>query len=156
MKSEKILKLLLLAIVVLITTIAVLIMPDMANTMAVDYQNFSSLKNPGLIILYISLIPFYIMIFEIWKLLKMVEGHEMFSISAVKSLDKIKYCSACIFAIYLLVLIYLLCIRIQFSAAYLTIIVTSLAALAGALFSSILKKLLLIAIDYKTENDLTI
>lgn len=156
MKIENILKIILVALVVVITTIAIMIMPNMAEQMARTYVEFANLKVPGLVLIYLSLIPLYIAIFETWKLLKMAEDKEVFNESSAKSLDRIKYSTGSIFIMYSIATITLITLRVPFSAAYLTLIIAGLAMLAISLFASVLKKLLLIAINYKTENELTI
>lgn len=156
MKTENILKIIIVVLVLIITAIAVFIMPQMAENMANTYSEFAKLRYPGLIVVYISLIPLYIAIIETWKLLKMAEAKEVFSESSALSLDRIKYCTASIFVLYTISVLILLVLRVPFSAAYLTLIIAGLAMIAVAMFASVLKKLLLIAINYKTENELTI
>ncbi len=156
MKTEDLLKIILVALVIVITAIAIMVMPGMADQMARTYAEFANLKIPGLVLIYASLIPLYIAIFETWKLLKMAEDKEVFNESSAKSLDRIKYSTGLIFIMYSIAIITLLILRVPFSAAYLTLIIAGLAMLAISLFASVLKKLLLIAINYKTENELTI
>lgn len=154
--KEKILKDSLLGLVILITIIAVFIMPETSRLMAESMEGFSFLRIPGLIIIYLSLIPFYIGAYQGWKLINMTYGTKIFSTEAIRSLSIIRRCSSTIFFIYLLVLLVLFFIRPPLTSAYLTIAILTLASLSFSLTMSIAIRLVGVAKDYKEENDLTI
>lgn len=156
MKSESFLKFVLVSLVIYISLIVFLVVPSMAEKMALSYSDFSALKVPGLVLVYLSLIPFYYASVEVWKILKMVEEDRVFTSKATKSLDAIKYAATVDALIYTFALFGLAVLRLPFSSAYLTVIIACLGAIAIALFSSLIKKVMLKAIDYKEENDLTI
>ena len=154
--KEKILKLILITLTILITLVAVFLMPNLAQLMARSLSDFSFLKKPGLIIIYLSLIPFYICMVQGWRLVDLVYVQEIFSEKAISSFNIIRICSLIIFLIYSLSLIILVLIRVPFTTAYLAISILLLASLAFSLTISLVIRLVKIARDYKEENELTI
>lgn len=154
--KEKILKLTLALIGILITAVALILMPYLASTMARSLKSFSFLRLPGLALIYLSLAPFYISLFQGWKLVDLVYGQEIFTHRAIGSLNIIRRCTFLIFVLYFLAFCFLLVLRVPMTSAYLTIMILALAALAFSLSLSILIRLVKIAKGYKDENELTI
>lgn len=154
--KEKILKLTLLLLGVFITAIAIFIMPDLSKLMARSLSDFSFLRKPGLALIYLSLIPFYLVLFKSWGLVDLVYGQEIFSDKAIKALETIRRACFLIFLTYGLALLSLIILGVPFTTAYLTILILALAALSLGLIASLTIRLVKIAKDYKEENDLTI
>ncbi|MDO5689751.1 MAG: DUF2975 domain-containing protein [Tissierellia bacterium] len=156
MRQESVLKAVLVFLAICITVLAVAVVPNSAANMVEEFPAFAHLRMPGLVLVYLSLVPFYLDIWEAWKLLDMILSGEVFTEEAVRSLRRIRRYAMCISCIYAFALLSLLLLRVPYSTAYITIALVILAALSGAVLASILRRLLVLAIDYKSENDLTI
>lgn len=156
MNTEKITKWILFFLALAVGAIVLLYMPIVADFMSSEYKDFSFLKLPGLVILYISVVPFYMAIFEIWKLMDMVIADEVFTNKAVDSINKIRLCAFVIFILYAVCLLILILLRVPVSSAYLTIVILDLSALSFATILTVLKKVLIKTVEMKEENELTI
>lgn len=154
--KDKILKLTILLLAIFVGLIAIFILPDMAKLMASSLTDFSFLKKPGLALIYLSLLPFYISLFPIWKLIDLAYKQEIFSLKAISFLKIIRLCSFSIFVLYAFALVTLVILKVPFTTAYLTIIILLLSALAFYLALSLTMRLVNTARAYKEENELTI
>lgn len=113
---------------------------------------------PILLGMYVPGIPFYIALYESWKLLTYIDKNKSFSELSVKSLKHIKYCAAVISGLYVLGMPYI------FHAAdlddapgvVLIALIIIFASLVIATFAAVLQKLLQNVIDIKSENELTV
>lgn len=103
--------------------------------------------------------PFFVALFNAFKLLAYIGQNKVFSTNAVKALRNIKYC-----AIILSALVVIAGLFIKFThnkdddpAGFLAIcIVSTFASIVVATAAAIFEKLLQNAVDMKSENDLTI
>lgn len=108
---------------------------------------------------YITSIPFFVALYNAFKLLRYIRQNKVFSTISVKTLRNIKYC-----AIVLSSFVMLAGLIIRFThdkeddpAGFLAIcIVTTLASVVVATAAAIFEKLLQNAVDMKSENDLTL
>lgn len=111
-----------------------------------------------LIIMYASAIPFFIALYQAFKLLTYIDRNEAFSELSVKALQNIKNCAA------IISILYILCLPLYYIVAEADdapgIIVIGLIFIFGpmvvSVFAAVLQKLLQNAIDIKRDNDLTI
>lgn len=110
------------------------------------------------IVLYVTTIPFYMVLWQTLKLLKYIEQHMAFSDLSVKALRTIKRCAGVIAILYIGNVPLLLPIAEADDAPGLLIVgaVIACAPLTIAVFAAVLQKLLQNAIDIKSENDLTV
>lgn len=154
--KDKILKITILLLALFIGLIAIFILPDMAKLMASSLTEFSFLRKPGLTLIYLSLVPFYISLVPIWKLINLAYKQEIFTLEAISFLKIIRMCSFSIFVIYAFALFILILLEVPFTNAYLTIIILLLSALAFYLALSLTIRLVNTARVYKEENELTI
>lgn len=115
-------------------------------------------KDPFIIYIYIGSIPFFVGLYQAFKLLNFIHANKTFSQGAVNTLKNMKFASLCLIGFIALALFY-----IRFAAhgddpasptalgifAAFTVVVIATAA---ALFQKLLQN----AVDIKSENDLTV
>lgn len=113
---------------------------------------------PIIIAMYLSAIPFYMALYQAFKLLGYIDKNQAFSELSVKALKNIKYCAIAISILYAAAEPFVYLIADMDDAPGLIVIglVIIFASLVIAVFAAVLQKLLKNAIDIKSENDLTI
>ena len=113
---------------------------------------------PMVIILYISVIPFFMALYQALRLLSCIDHNEAFSEVSVKALNKIKYCAITISALYMAMIPFTFFVADKDDAPGLILFgtVPIFASMVIAIFAAVLQKLLNNAIDIKSENDLTV
>ena len=149
------------AVIVLIgiVALAILIRIPLTEGRATNLDLFSIYSDPFILYGYAASIAFFVGLYKAFKLLGYMGQNKVFSSKSVKALKSIKYC-----AIVLSILIVAagLYIRIFHSkeddpAGFLAIcVVTTFVSIVVATAAAIFEKLLQNAIDFKSENDLTI
>ncbi|QDP39386.1 DUF2975 domain-containing protein [Radiobacillus deserti] len=154
-------KTLILKIVIFIMAIfalgfAFILLPDLAKTAAGQNPEYAYLKNPVLIGLWTSLIPFNLALFHAYKLLKYINQNHAFSHSSVSSLRFIRNCAVAIIGIFVIGMIFLMTQHALHPGIGLIGLAISGSSLVIALFAGVLKELLLNALEIKAENDLTV
>ncbi|MGD0030904.1 DUF2975 domain-containing protein [Paenibacillus illinoisensis] len=120
--------------------------------------NYAGSLYPIVIIMYISVIPFIIALFQSFRLLSYIDKNEAFSSISVGSLKIIKYCAIVISSLYLVMLPFVFLVADKDDAPGLIIVgmIPIFASLVIAVFSAVLQRLLQEAIDIKSENDLVV
>ncbi len=110
------------------------------------------------VILYTTAIPFFIALYQGFKMLTYIDKNNAFSDLSVKALKKIKYCAITISILYTanLPFLYQLAQYEDAPGIMLLGLIMVFAFLVVATFSAVLEKVLRSAIDIKLENDLTI
>ncbi len=114
--------------------------------------------DPFLIYVYIGSIPFFVALYQAFRLLGYIAENKVFSQPAVNNLRMIKYCAKTIVAFIVAAEAYLFIIRPGDDIAggvfmgLLVIFVSGVTATAAAVFEKTLQK----AVDIKKENDLTV
>ncbi len=115
--------------------------------------------DPVILYMYVGSIPFFMALYQSFKLLGFIEQNKVFSLNSVRALRTIKYCGIVI-AVFLVVGIATLKfahnpnedaagpIALGFITAFISIVVATGAA--------VFEKLLQRAVDIKSENDLTV
>ncbi|RCW48420.1 DUF2975 domain-containing protein [Paenibacillus prosopidis] len=131
-------------------------LPWIANEAAEHYPAF--LLYLALIGLYVSTIPFFVALFQAFRLLSYIDKNKAFSDLSVRALKNIKYCAITISILNLAVLPLLVLMAEMDDAPGLAVIglVIPFASFVIAVFAAVLQKLLKNAIDIKSENDLTV
>jgi len=115
--------------------------------------------DPMILYAYIGSIPFFVALFQGFRLLGQVDGNKVFSQSSVDAMRNIKYCAITFIGFIVLGLLY-----IRFSApvdedpAGVTALgmVISFASIVIATAAAVFQRLLQNAVDLKSENDLTV
>lgn len=141
-----------------ITVLALCIfwLPWLANDTAEMFPEFAFLQYLVLIGLYVTVIPFFLALYQALKLLNYIENNNAFSELSVKVLKYIKYCAITISILYLIGTIVLMsqnALHPGIAIIGLTIIFTSVVI---AVFTAVLQKLLKNVLDIKSENDFTV
>ena len=113
---------------------------------------------PILIGMYIPAIPFFIALYQSWKLLSYIDKNSAFSNLSVKALKTIKYCAMTISGLYVVGMPLIINAGDKDDAPGVVAIalVIIFASIVIAAFAALLQKLLQNAIDIKSENELTV
>ncbi len=109
-------------------------------------------------IMYISAIPFYVALYQAFKLLSFIDKSKAFSEFSVNALKKIKYCAITISCLYIIGLpLFYIFAQLDDAPGVVVIgIILVFAPLVIAVFAAVLQRLLQEAIYIKSENDLTV
>jgi len=108
--------------------------------------------------LYLTMIPFFVALWETFKLLRYIDANTAFSELSVKALRNIKRCFVVISALYVagVPLLYPFAEYDDAPGLLLFGAIVACAPIVVAVFAAVLQKLLQSAIDIKSENDLTV
>ncbi|MGG1678420.1 DUF2975 domain-containing protein [Neobacillus sp. NRS-1170] len=125
------------------------------NPINPDYDH---ILYPILIGVCVSVIPYFVALYQSFKLLSYIDKNLAFSEWTVKALNKIKLCAMTISGLYVVVLPFVYLVADLDDAPGLIIIgmVPIFASIVIAVFSAVLQRLLQVAIDIKSENDLIV
>ncbi|MGG3575161.1 DUF2975 domain-containing protein [Bacillus gobiensis] len=120
--------------------------------------DYAHILYPILIIMYVSVIPFFVALYQAFRLLSYIDKNKAFSIISVRALKKIKYCAITISTLYVVIMPFVYLVAEKDDAPGLIIIgmVSIFAAMVIAVFAAVLQRLLQEAIDIKSENDLIV
>ncbi|GIO21499.1 DUF2975 domain-containing protein [Oceanobacillus sp. J11TS1] len=120
--------------------------------------NYGHILYPILVGMYATLIPYFIALYQAFKLLSFIDNNRAFSEWSVKALKNIKFCALTISGLYVVILPFVYVIAEIDDAPGLILIgmLPIFASLIIAVFAAVLQKLLKEAIDIKSENDLTV
>jgi hypothetical protein len=120
--------------------------------------DYAYILYPILIGMYVSAIPFFVALYQAFKLLSYIDKNQAFSELSVKALKNIKFCAMTISGLYVVIMPFVYLLADLDDAPGLIIIgmVPIFASMVIAVFAAVLQKLLKAAIDIKSENDLTI
>ncbi|CAM3105921.1 DUF2975 domain-containing protein [Filibacter tadaridae] len=133
-------------------------LPMLAKEAAESNSVFVYVLYGILIIMYVSAIPFFVALYQAFKLLIYIDKNKAFSEISVKSLKNIKYCAITISGLYVAGMPFFY-IFAEFDDAPGVILVGMLfifAPMVIAVFAAVLQRLLQEAITIKSENDLTV
>lgn len=135
-----------------------LVLPAVYSGWAEEYPGMANLRYPVLGVLSATVIPFFVALYQTWKLLDYVDKNTAFSVLSVTALAKIKYAALVFSVLYALFLPIAHQIAQVEDAPGLLVISTIMTAapVVIAVFAAVLQKLLRSAIDIKKENDLTV
>ena len=120
--------------------------------------DYAYMLYPIVIGMYVSVIPFFITLYQAFKLLGYIDRNESFSELSVKALKNIKFCAMTISGLYLVILPFVFLIAELDDAPGLVFVgmVPVFASMVIAVFAAVLQRLLQDAIHIKSENDLTV
>lgn len=131
-------------------------LPEQASKAAEMNPEYAYLRFPILIGLYMTAIPFFLALYQAWKLLNYIERGNAFSKSSVSSLRLIKNYAILIISLYGIgMLLLTLCNALHPGIAIIGIVIV-FATLVISVFAAVLQELLRSALEIKTENDLTV
>ena len=142
-----------------IAALAVMIRFPLTEGRAVNLDLFSIYSDPFIVYGYLASIPFFVALYQAFKLLGYIGQNKVFSLSSVKALRTIKYCAIILSTSIVMAILY---IRIFHSkdddpaGAIAMGILTTFASMVIATAAAVFEKLLQRAVDIKSENDLTV
>ncbi|MBB6733922.1 DUF2975 domain-containing protein [Cohnella zeiphila] len=113
---------------------------------------------PALVGMYGSAIPFFMALYQAFRLLSYIDRNEAFSELSVVALKKIKYCAVAIAVLYAACVpfLYHMADRVDAPGLLALGLVIPFASLVIAVFAAVLQMLLQNAIEIKSVNDLTV
>jgi len=119
---------------------------------------YAHILYPILIGIFVSVVPFFVALYQALRLLGYIDKNIAFSELSVKALKNIKYCAVTICTLYVIMMPFVYFVAEKDDAPGIIIIGMApiFASLVIAVFAAVLQKLLKEAIDMKSENDLTI
>ena len=125
---------------------------------AANLDLISIYSDPLIIYTYLGTIPFFVALYQAFKLLGYVDGNKVFSQLSVNAVRNIKYCAITFSGFIVLGILYLRLFVKGDDPAGVTAfsIVTTFASIVIATIAAIFQKLLQNAVDLKSENDLTV
>lgn len=125
------------------------------HTVKPEYQY---ILYPIVIVIYFSVIPFYIAVFHAFKLLCYIDHNNAFSQLSVKALKNITFCAFSFSALYVTIMpfIYVLAEKDDSPGLIIIGMIPTFASLVIAVFAAVLQKLFEEAFEIKSENDLTV
>ncbi|WP_017151797.1 DUF2975 domain-containing protein [Bacillus bingmayongensis] len=120
--------------------------------------DYAHILYPILIIMYVSVIPFFVALYQVFLLLSYIDKNKAFSELSVRALKNIKYCAITISILYVvgMPLFYLMAEIDDAPGIILIGLIVIFASMVIVVFAAVLQKLLKEAIDIKSENDLTV
>lgn len=132
--------------------------PEIAGFAQELYPDFTLIRALTFIDLYGAALPFYIALYQAYRLLGYIDRNHAFSDPSVQVLKNIKYCAVAISGMFVLgmPLFYLLAEKDDAPGIIVIGLIIILASMVIAVFAAVLQKLLKDAIDLKSENDLTV
>ncbi len=145
-----------LFIALIVLLIAVFILPGVSKDFALDAPEWAYLQYPLLISIYITIIPFLIAIYEGFKLSRLIQINDVFTMNGVRSLQIIKSCALSVAFLYLIgtiILSKLVDLSPGIGILGISILLSSfMVGLIGGILEELLRK----ALEIKEENDLTV
>ncbi|KWX88129.1 hypothetical protein AMQ83_08725 [Paenibacillus riograndensis] len=141
-----------------VLALCIFAVPAIADFAAELYPDMTFIKYLVFIDLYASAVPFYIALYQAFRLLGYIDRNKAFSELSVRVLKNIKYCAIVISGLYVagLPLFYLMAEKYDAPGIIVIGLVIIFASLVIAVFAAVLQKLLKEAIELKLENDLTV
>jgi len=156
--STNFLKLAVIFLGIPILALCIFVLPILAKDAAESNSEFAYVLYGIVIVMYLSAIPYFVALYQAFKLLSYIDKNKAFSEISVKSLKNIRNCAITISGLHLLGLPFFF-IFAQLDDAPGVVLVGMLfifAPLVIAVFAAVLQKLLQEAITIKSENDLTV
>jgi len=113
---------------------------------------------PLLLGLYLPTVPFFIALYQAWKLLGYIDQNNAFTVSSVLAFKYIKYCAISIALLFSMGMPYIFYVADRDDAPGVVALgfVIIFASAVIATFAAVLQKLIQNAVDIKIENDLTV
>lgn len=138
--------------------LCVFVVPEIAGFAAELYPDMGYIQALVMIDLYGAALPFYIALYQAFKLLGYIDQNKAFSETSVQVLKNIKHCAVAISSMFVIgmPLFYLLAERDDAPGIIVIGMIIILASMVIAVFAAVLQKLLNEAIELKSENDLTV
>jgi hypothetical protein len=133
-------------------------LPILAKEAVESNSEFAYILYGIVIVMYVSAIPFFIALYQAFKLLSYIDKNKAFSELSVKALKNIKLCAITISGLYVIGMPFIFMFG-QLDDAPGVVLIGLLfifAPMVIAVFAAVLQRLLQEAIQIKSENDLTV
>ncbi|AGK53531.1 hypothetical protein B1NLA3E_08845 [Bacillus sp. 1NLA3E] len=120
--------------------------------------DYAHILYPIVIGMCLSVFPFFVALYQAFKLLGYIDNNQAFSELSVKALKNIKFCAMTISGLYVVIEPFVFLVADLDDAPGLVIVgmVPIFASMVIAVFAAVLQRLLKEAIDIKSENDLIV
>ena len=157
-RETMILKIAVIMLGIPVAALSVLLLPWIARDAAQSSIRMAYVIYGILILMYISVVPFFAALYQGFRLLGYIGSNKAFSALSLNSILKSRSYAAAISIIYLLAmpLFYIVAEIDDAPGVILVGMIFVFAPLTVTVFAAILKKLLKNAIDLKNDNELTI
>ena len=158
MKRGSILFLKIVILLLGIVVLAAMIWFPQTEGRAKDLSLVSIYADPFIVYIYIGSIPFFVGLYQAFKLLNLIDASKAFSQDAVNTLKNMKFASLALIGFIALALFYIRFAVMGDDPAGPTAlgIIVSLAVAVIATAAGVFERLLQNALDLKSENDLTV
>ena len=116
-------------------------------------------QDPFLAYAYIASIPFFVALYQAFKLLGYIGQNKVFSLESVRALRTIKYCAIILSILIVMAALYIRIFHAKGDdpAGFIALcIVTTFISVVIATATAVFESLLQSAVDIKSENDLTV
>jgi Protein of unknown function (DUF2975) len=114
-------------------------------------------KDPFLAYAYIGSIPFFVALYQAFKLLEYIRRNEIFSQRSVRALRTIKYCALAIIGFVAVSLVFMISgDRDDRPAGVFMRILITFPSIVVATVAGVFERILQNAVDIKSESDLTV
>lgn len=125
---------------------------------AANLDLISIYADPFIVYGYIAAIPFFVALYQAFRLLGYVDNNQVFSHPAVKAVRNIKYCAITISGFIVLGILFIRLFAHGDDPAGPTAlgIITTFASIVIATGAAVFERLLQNAVNIKSENDLTV
>ena len=146
-------------LLIAIVALAAMILEPQTEGRNVNADLFSIyFRDPFLAYAYAASIPFFVALYQAFKLLGYIEQNKVFSQISVRALRNIKYCAITLSGLIGLGILFLRLFTTSDDPAGITAlgIFTIFASIVIATAAAVFQKLLQNAVDIKSENDLTV
>lgn len=119
---------------------------------------YANILYPIVSIMYLSAIPYFIALYQAFRLLRYIDKNKAFSSISVRALKKIKHCAISISILYMVGMPFFFLLGDKDDAPGVVLIglIIIFVSIVVSVFAAVLQKLLKDAIDIKSENDLTV
>lgn len=155
--STLFLKAVLVFVGLVVLAICIFGLPYVVAQDAAQHPETAYLQYPFLIAAYLFFVPFFIALYQTFKLLTYIDRNEAFSEGSIRTLKVIKYCALATLAFIVLgELATMLFIDDDITHIITLGVIGGFASSVIAVFAALLQKLLKNAIEIKQENDLTV
>ncbi|MGR9050602.1 DUF2975 domain-containing protein [Halobacillus faecis] len=141
-----------------VLALCIFFVPKFADYTGVLLSDFPIIEPVVFIYMYVTAVPFYMALYQAFKLLNYIDRNQAFSDLSVKALRVVKFCAITISVLYVILLPVIYTVAEIDDAPGLIMIgmVIIFASTVIAVFAAVLERLLQEAITIKSENDLTV
>jgi hypothetical protein len=122
------------------------------------FDDHTGYYKPIMLGLPVTALPFFLALYQAWKLLSYIDRSEAFSPLSITALRNIKLCAITISALYAILMPFIFLAAEMDDAPGVILIgmVLVCAPIVVAVFAAVLQKLLQNGLDIKSENELTV